>query len=102
MSQQINVNIRMDKDIKEQADHLFNELGFNFTTAINTFVKQALREKAIPFYIKTGNSSFERNELKEAFKAIQKQSVINKTDKMTMEEIDTEIAVYRQEKNALK
>jgi addiction module RelB/DinJ family antitoxin len=27
----------------------FNALGFNLTTAINTFVKQALREQAIPF-----------------------------------------------------
>ena len=49
MSQQINVNIRMDKDIKEQADTLFKALGFNLTTAINTFVKQALREQAMPF-----------------------------------------------------
>jgi len=57
MSQQINVNIRMDKDVKEQADKLFNELGFNFTTAINTFVKQSLRERAIPFYIKADNTT---------------------------------------------
>jgi len=49
MAQQINVNIRMDKDTKERADILFNALGFNLTTAINTFVKQALREQAIPF-----------------------------------------------------
>jgi len=49
MPKQINVNIRMEKDIKERADALFNALGFNLTTAINTFVKQALREQAIPF-----------------------------------------------------
>ena len=57
MSKQINVNIRMDSEIKEQADRLFNELGFNLTTAINAFVKQALRERAIPFYIKVNDSS---------------------------------------------
>jgi len=42
----------MDSEIKEQADRLFSELGFNLTTAINAFVRQALRERAIPFYIK--------------------------------------------------
>jgi len=99
---QINVNIRMDKDVKEQADRLFNELGFNLTTAINTFVKQALREKAIPFYIKTDVSSLERKALKEAFRAVQEQSVINKTDKLTMEDINCEIAAYRQEKSIKK
>jgi len=45
----------MDSDIKEQADRLFSELGFNLTTAINAFVRQALRERAIPFYIKADN-----------------------------------------------
>ena len=58
MSQQINVNIRMDKDVKEQADQLFNELGFNLTTAVNAFVKQALRERAIPFRIKTDTDPY--------------------------------------------
>ena len=57
MSKQINVNIRMDSEIKEQADRLFSELGFNLTTAINAFVRQALRERAIPFYIKANDSS---------------------------------------------
>ena len=56
MSKQINVNIRMDCEIKERADKLFNELGFNLTTAINAFVRQALRERAIPFYIQANDS----------------------------------------------
>ena len=98
MTQQINVNIRMNKEIKEQADRLFNELGFSFTAAINAFIKQALRERAIPFYIKANDLSFERKALKEAFKAIREQSVVNGTDRITMEEIDAEIAACRYEK----
>jgi len=46
----------MDSEVKEQADRLFSELGFNLTTAINAFVRQALRERAIPFYIKADDS----------------------------------------------
>ena len=30
-----NLNIRTDKDIKDQAEEIFNELGLNMTTAIN-------------------------------------------------------------------
>ena len=55
MSQQINVNIRMDRDLKESTDILFNRMGFNMTTAINTFVRQCLREESIPFQIKPYN-----------------------------------------------
>jgi len=98
MAQQINVNIRMDKEVKDQADKLFSELGFNLTTAINAFVKQALRERAIPFYIKADSAALEKNALREAFKAAQEQSIINGTDTMTMDEIDAEIAAYRREK----
>lgn len=47
----INVTIRMDEDLKKQADTLFTELGLNLSTAFNVFVRQAVREQAIPFVI---------------------------------------------------
>lgn len=47
----VNVTIRMDKNVKEQADKLFNELGFSLSTAFNIFVRQAIREQSIPFII---------------------------------------------------
>ena len=46
-----NLNIRIDKDLKERAEAFFGELGFNMTTAINIFVRQSLREGKIPFEI---------------------------------------------------
>jgi len=44
-----NINIRMDEDLKCDAEKLFDELGLNFTTAFTIFTKQALRERRIPF-----------------------------------------------------
>ena len=46
-----NVSIRMDADLKAQADALFGELGMNMSTAFNIFVRQAVREGRIPFEI---------------------------------------------------
>ena len=46
-----NVSIRMDEELKKQAEELFSDLGLNFTTAITTFVKQSVREQRIPFSI---------------------------------------------------
>ena len=51
MAENINVNIRMDKELKQQADELFSELGLNMTTAINMFTRQAVRQGKIPFEI---------------------------------------------------
>ena len=48
-----NVSIRMDSDLKAQADALFAELGMNLSTAFNIFVRQSLREGGIPFEIRT-------------------------------------------------
>ena len=99
-----NINIRMDKALKEQAEKLLSELGMNMTTAFNIFLRQAVRQGKIPFEISLGRqativSEMEaRLELREAFRAIQEDSVINGTDKLTMEEIDAEIAAYRHEK----
>jgi DNA-damage-inducible protein J len=41
----------MDKNLKEQADQLFSELGMNMTTALNVFVRQSVRQGKIPFEI---------------------------------------------------
>lgn len=48
----INLNVRIDKDIKEQADAIFSELGLTMTTAINIFLRATIREKGIPFDLK--------------------------------------------------
>ena len=45
----VNVTIRVDKDVKKQAEVLFNDLGLNLSSAINMFLHQAIVEQAIPF-----------------------------------------------------
>ena len=47
-----NLNIRTDKAIKDQAEEIFNELGLNMTTAVNMFLRTAIREHGIPFELK--------------------------------------------------
>lgn len=47
----VNVTIRMDKNLKKQADEVFHELGMSFTTAVTLFAKQCVRDRKIPFEI---------------------------------------------------
>lgn len=46
-----NVTIRLDSDVKAQAEELFAELGMNLSTACNIFFRQSLRKGGIPFDI---------------------------------------------------
>lgn len=53
------MNIRMDSEVKKKAEALFGEIGMNMTTAINIFLKQAIRENGIPFELKINRPNTE-------------------------------------------
>ncbi|MBT9774922.1 type II toxin-antitoxin system RelB/DinJ family antitoxin [Clostridium sp. MCC353] len=64
-----NITIRIDEELKKQADELFADLGFNMTTALTAFVKQAVREQRIPFII---SRNVPNQETMQAIEEIQK------------------------------
>ena len=51
MNNVTSVSFRIDTDLKNQADALFNNLGLNMTTAFNMFLRQSIREGRIPFEV---------------------------------------------------
>lgn len=86
MANVVNVNFRMDSDLKKNMESLCSELGMSMTTAFTIFAKKMTREKRIPFEvsadpfysesnlryledimedIKSGKASFQRHELLE-------------------------------------
>lgn len=76
-----NISIRMDADLKSQADTLFAELGMNLSTAFNIFVRQSLREGGIPFNISLGSPNKETiDALLEAERISKDSSVKGYTD----------------------
>lgn len=45
------LQVRMDADLKEQAEELYKKLGTSFAEAVRIFAKQSVRENAMPFRI---------------------------------------------------
>lgn len=45
----VEVTVHMDEEVEAAAEQLFGELGMDLDTAVNVFVRQALREGGIPF-----------------------------------------------------
>ena len=43
------MNVRVDKNLKEQATELYNDLGLSLSSAINMFLRQSVRENGLPF-----------------------------------------------------
>lgn len=56
------INIRIDDNLKEKAEILFEELGLNMSTAFNIFIRQSIRQGGIPFEITTQVDPFENLE----------------------------------------
>lgn len=61
----VNLNIRMEKNLKEQLDELCKELGLTTSTAINIFAKAMVRKQALPFKLSLNTEN------KKTLKAIQ-------------------------------
>ena len=48
----VNVTLRVDKELKEQADALFEDMGLSLNTACRMFLKRAVQEQRIPFEVR--------------------------------------------------
>ena len=49
------INIRVNDEIKKEAETIFKSLGLNMSVAMNLFLKKCINEKGIPFDLKIPN-----------------------------------------------
>lgn len=52
----VNVTLRIEEQLKKQAEELFSDFGLSFNAAITMFLKQAVREQRIPFEVTRNNT----------------------------------------------
>ena len=106
MPETTNLSIRIDRDLKDEAENVFGSLGMNLTTAITVFVRQAVRQKKIPFeialYPESENKIVSMREAMAASERIWQNSVQNGTNELTLDEINAEITASRAERKARK
>ena len=47
-----NYTIRLDTELRKEAEALFSDLGMSLATAFQIFLKQAIQEQGLPFPVK--------------------------------------------------
>ena len=47
-----NYTIRLDTELKQEAEALFSDLGMSLATAFQIFLKQAIQQQGLPFPVK--------------------------------------------------
>lgn len=66
----VQVTMRIDRNVKEAAEQLFSRLGLNMTTAVGLFLRKAVSEDAIPFVVsvkKSGINGYSARQIEELF-----------------------------------
>jgi DNA-damage-inducible protein J len=51
MAKEATLQVRMDADLKEQAEALYKKMGTSFAEAVRIFAKQSVQENAMPFVV---------------------------------------------------
>ena len=54
----VNVSIRMDSELKAQAEQVLSQLGMNMTGTINMFLQQIVRDRAVPLSLSSEQSPY--------------------------------------------
>ena len=49
MAKEATLQVRMDADLKEQAEALYREMGTSLAEAVRIFAKQSVQENGMPF-----------------------------------------------------
>jgi len=83
---QANLTIRIDEDLKKDAETLFNRIGLNMSSAINVFFRQAVGAQAIPFELKAYDDYYTGENLS-SLKRSMAQSERGETITFTMDEL---------------
>ena len=61
-----NISIRIDSELKENANALFKKLGLNMTTAISIFLQMSINNEGLPFNVTLKPNSATKEAFKEA------------------------------------
>lgn len=48
--------IRIDPNVKDRANEVFDELGLSLSAAVNVFLKAVVREGGMPFDVRIGEN----------------------------------------------
>ena len=79
---QTNLTVRIDENIKQEAERLFSKIGLNMSAAINVFFRQAIREQSIPFELKPYDDYYSGSRLDRVLHSIKQADrgeIVNKT-----------------------
>ncbi len=96
MSEQILIQFRADKALKQEVAEIYERLGMDLPTAFRMFMAKSKMVKGLPFEALLPENTITRAEAKTAFHELRTQAA--DVSEMTLDEINAEIQAARAER----
>lgn len=93
------LQIRVDEELKNQANAVYNELGIDLSTAIRMFLKKSVLEGGIPFDTKIDQSTLRTILSVDKMRTISEN---NGNSEMSLDEINEQIRLARKGRKSKK
>ena len=94
------VQFRIDDDLKNQATELYDRLGIDLSTAMRMFLKRSVSVNGSPFSMVLPKEDYSASKALEFMEELNKSASDNGMDKMSLDEINSEISSFRAERRA--
>ena len=93
MAEQVLIQFRADKALKQEVTEIYEALGLDLPTAFRMFLTRSKMVKGLPFEATLPETTVTRAEAKNAFYALREQA--EDFPEMSLEEINAEIKAAR-------
>lgn len=96
MAEQILIQFRADKKLKQEVSEIYEKLGMDLPTAFRMFMAKSKIVKGLPFEATLPEQTITRAEARNAFYELRRQAA--NVPEMTLDEINAEISAARAER----
>ena len=96
MAEQVLIQFRADKILKQEVADIYEQLGMDLPTAFRMFMKKSKQVKGLPFEAVLPEQTITREDALNAFYEARKQMADE--PEMSLDEINAEIAAARAER----
>lgn len=96
MAEQVLIQFRADKALKQEVTEIYESLGMDLPTALRMFMNKSKMVKGVPFDVRLPENTVTRVEAMRTFEDLRAQA--SDLPEMTLEEINAEISAARAER----
>ena len=96
MAEQVLIQFRAEKELKQEVTEIYESLGMDLPTALRMFMAKSRMVKGVPFDVRLPESTLTRAEALKTFEDLRSQCA--DLPEMTLEEINAEISAARAER----